>query len=160
MYELSLNIILLILLVISLYTDIKDRKIYNKHTFSVLFIAIITSLMFEGFAGFKNSIYGAGIGFMIMLIPYMLGGMGAGDVKLFMAIGSLKGVDFIIQSSIITFIVGGVIAALVITINKNWKETLINIKSLFIFKETLNNSYTYPYGIAICIGTVITYLLR
>ena len=45
----------------------------------------------EGAAGLWTALLGLLAGFVLLLIPYLLGGMGAGDVKALAALGALLG---------------------------------------------------------------------
>ena len=80
-----LNIVLgLLLLGVSLY-DLKTRRVPNVVTFP-LFFAVLT---YQGFQGHLSSaLLGAGTGFLWLLIPYLRGWVGAGDVKLLTGIGA------------------------------------------------------------------------
>ncbi len=72
-------------------TDIKERKILNIVTLPT----IIFGLIIIYYSSWFGRISFSGKGFLLvlgyLLIPYLLGGMGAGDVKLMAAIGALNG---------------------------------------------------------------------
>ncbi|MBW2186737.1 MAG: prepilin peptidase [Deltaproteobacteria bacterium] len=44
-----------------------------------------------GFSGFTTSVAGLVTGLLLLIIPYLMGGMGAGDVKALAALGALLG---------------------------------------------------------------------
>ena len=90
-----------------------------------LFITIYTS----GFEGFLFSGKGFLVGLGLLMIPYLLGGMGAGDVKLMAAIGALMGTSFVFYSFIYTALIGGLIALLLIF----KKRGFMNSIKYFIF---------------------------
>ncbi|MBZ4686824.1 MAG: prepilin peptidase CpaA [Clostridia bacterium] len=169
MLNILADIILLILLGLCLYTDIREGKIYNKFIFPAFVAALILALMIEGISGLKISLMGAATGLAVMILPYFLGGMGAGDVKLLMVIGALKGAEFTFQAALATFIVGGVIAAAFITYRRQWKQTLSRLKAFFTVLPAYKNGnygaaaidgdYSFPYGIAITAGTLIVFLM-
>ena len=102
--------ILAITLIISFITDIRKRRILNIVTLPAILIGLIYYTVTSGFEGFLFSGKGLLVGFLILLIPYLLGGMGAGDVKLMAAIGALTGTSFVIESFLYTAIIGGLIA--------------------------------------------------
>jgi prepilin peptidase CpaA len=159
-----INIVLVIILLISLITDIKTRKILNSVTFPSIFFAFLYYLTVHGFEGLIFSGKGFLTGMGLLLIPYILGGMGAGDVKLMAAIGALMGTTFVFYSFIYTALIGGGIALLLIIKNNG----LINsINSLFynvvFFKSNLGSviitqgkkeKISFPYGVAIVLGTL------
>ncbi|WP_161604589.1 A24 family peptidase [Roseiconus nitratireducens] len=76
--------------VLATVTDIRQYKIYNALTLPVLLGGIVYHLVGGGLA---SSLLGALVGFFILFIPYLIGAMGGGDVKLMAAIGSWVGVE-------------------------------------------------------------------
>lgn len=153
-------IILFLALTISFFTDLKNRKILNIVTFPAIFFGLIYNSITLGWDGFLFSFYGLLAGFALLVIPYALGGMAAGDVKLLMAIGALNGTVFVIGSFLYIAIIGGIIALLIL-IKK--KELVDSLKRIFFSAQlrTLNGlsknelHHAFPYGVAIVVGTVI-----
>jgi len=94
---LFLNTVLIFMLLISLYTDIVERKIYNWTTIPAAVLGVILNFLADGAPGLKTSLMGLLTGLAVFLLPFLLGGMGAGDVKLMGAIGALKGPFFVFQ---------------------------------------------------------------
>ncbi|WP_066387117.1 A24 family peptidase [Neobacillus mesonae] len=159
-------ILLLIVLFISLYTDLKSRKILNIVTLPTILFGIVYNIYNMGMEGFLFGGKGFLVGIGLLLIPYLLGGMGAGDVKLMTAIGTLMGVNFVFYSFIYTALIGGAIAIVLIIkqrgcINsmKSFFYSVIflrsNLGSILIPKEK-HSSISFPYGIAIVLGTLCT----
>ena len=162
--------ILILVLITCFITDITRQKIYNKVIFPSFIAAVLLNTWFSGFAGFKLSLLGFATGLCILLIPYFLGGMGAGDVKLLSLIGAVKGSIFVLNTAIYMALIGGAIAILVIIFQK---QTISFIKSLFSwlasficgikYKLQFPKSYfskKYPYGTAIVGGAVICLLFK
>jgi len=155
-----LNVCLFFALLISFITDIKERKIYNIVTFPTMVIGLTYHTVTNGWDGLQFSFLGILTGFGLLLIPYILGGMGAGDVKLLGAIGALKGSYFVFQSFFVIAIIGGIIA-FVILLSK--KEVGFFFKKVFfamrfrtldgLDKEDMHHAF--PYGVAIVIGTLL-----
>jgi prepilin peptidase CpaA len=153
------SIVLFIILMISFYTDIKERKILNIVTFPAMAFGLIFYGISTGMDGFLFSILGLLTGLGLLIIPYALGGMAAGDVKLLMAIGALKGTSFVFGSFIYIALVGGVIALLILLFKRRLLSTL---KRIFVTAklQTLAGlsedelHQAFPYGVAIVLGTV------
>lgn len=74
-------------------TDLRSFKIYNVLTFPLMITGIIFHTVDSGWEGFLGSCLGLIAAFSMLLIPYLLGAMGAGDVKLVMAFGSWLGAE-------------------------------------------------------------------
>ncbi len=161
-----LNILLLIVLLICLITDLKNRKIYNNVIFPSLLLTFILHFIFDGWSGLGFSLLGFIVGFSILLIPYFLGGMGAGDVKLLALIGAIKGMQFVLITSVYMALLGGVIALFVLFFRKGAFQRIKSIfytmscfrsgvkLPLFLDKEGLKA--TYPYGVAITGGALLS----
>lgn len=159
-----IKMVLGIALIISLITDIQKRKILNIVTLPSILFGLIYYTSMDGWNGLLFSGKGLLIGFGFLLIPYLLGGMGAGDVKLMAAIGALTGVTFTFYAFIYTAIIGGIISFFLILRRKGGWDL---IKSLFyiipfikgnlgsfIINEDKESSISFPYGVAIVLGTI------
>ncbi|WP_240633445.1 A24 family peptidase [Paenibacillus montanisoli] len=157
------NAVLLAVLTICLVTDLKNRKIYNKVLFPALILAVILHLYFDGLAGLRHSLLGFTLGLGILIIPYFLGGMGAGDVKLLAVIGALKGAAFVAATSIYMALFGGVMALAIVLFKKGLRERLQFVWYVLIclklrVKPQIRGYWTegaYPYGVAIAGGTAV-----
>lgn len=159
------DVILILVLIICFITDLKYQKIYNKVIFPALITVLMLHLAFYGYNGLKSFLLGFVVGFSILLIPYFLGGMGAGDVKLLALIGAIKGSAFVLNTALYMAVIGGGMAIVVILFHK---ESLKCFKQLILwvfsflqgirFKLELPTTVLlkkYPYGLAIVSGAVI-----
>jgi prepilin peptidase CpaA len=88
------DLALAIFLGICAYTDGTRSKIYNKVTFPAALVGLLLHTIFGGTSGLVWSLIGLGVGLGIQWVPFMLGLAKAGDVKLLMAVGALKGWAF------------------------------------------------------------------
>jgi len=158
--------------IISVYTDLKERKIYNVVILSGVIAGLLLNLLNDGSSGVLFSLKGLGAGMALLFIPFVLGGFGAGDVKLLGAIGAMKGTVFVCKAFLATGIAGGVLAVCVLIKQKRLFATLKRIGTSFlvlvtsVFKvNTLKNldkaefHESLPYGLAIGIGTLAAYLV-
>ncbi|MBW8308903.1 MAG: prepilin peptidase, partial [Candidatus Paracaedibacteraceae bacterium] len=76
------KLVLLSILLLSVKSDVTCRKIPNKLTFPVILWGLVSAGIFSGFNGILFSLGGFLVGLALFLIPFSMGGMGAGDVKL------------------------------------------------------------------------------
>lgn len=165
-----LNAILIIVLVICFITDLKQQKIYNKVIFPSLIAVLVIHFAAAGLGGLKLSLFGFLAGLAVLIIPYFLGGIGAGDVKLLALIGAIKGSDFVINTALYMAVIGGLIALVIIAAN----GTLINVmKQIWIWVYSLicgikyklefpTSTFLkrYPYGVAIVGGALICLIFK
>jgi prepilin peptidase CpaA len=162
--------ILLTILLICVITDLKSRKIYNKVIAPGLAIAFSVQFAVGGWQALGDAAVGFLVGLSVLLIPYLLGGMGAGDVKLMALVGALKGTMFVLVTSVYMALLGGVIALFVLLCRKGVKKrmqgmliSLIGLRygmkiPLIADKEAMTASY--PYGVAIAGGAVLCLWLK
>ena len=164
---------------ISGFFDVKDRKIPNKITFTGVVVGMVVNLVSGGWTGLMLSLVGMFVGLAIFFLPFVMGGMGAGDVKLMGAIGALMGWQFSLLTAIYSALVGGgmVIVYLLYTgkLREYFKKMILSIiQLLFHFLNQLGNNEKIehlqqrfikngqenkriyiPYGVAIAGGTVL-----
>ncbi|HPZ64409.1 MAG TPA: prepilin peptidase, partial [Bacillota bacterium] len=90
--DLSLNEYILILLLMgAVYFDLTRRRIPNYLTIPAMVWGLLSYAVDSGWTGLWESLLGLLAGIGIFVIPFLLGGMGGGDVKLMGAIGALTG---------------------------------------------------------------------
>jgi prepilin peptidase CpaA len=161
------NIILLVVLLISVITDVKSRKILNIVTLPSILIGVIYYTTTSGLDGLLFSGKGFIVGLVLLFIPFLLGGIGAGDVKLLAAIGALKGTTFVFYSFLYAGAIGFFIALFIIIKQKHFGGLLFRlfnatlqreVGSLNLEKKDLAPSF--PYGVAIALGVLCAYLLE
>lgn len=159
------EVILGVTLGIAIFTDWSKRRIYNKLLVPAFIIALLLHGFYGGFPGLAFSLWGTLIGLMLLLIPYFMGGMGAGDVKLLTVIGAFGGAQFVLTSFLIGAMIGGLISVVFLIRRKELRSTLTHfILFLPLLKKTQSLSEAvkdtrkekFPYGIAIALGAFIT----
>ena len=122
---------LLLLLLMSAVIDTSTKKIPNAIVLTIFIIGLcFNSLTFEGI-GFWESIIGFSVGLIIMLPSYSFAGMGAGDVKLMAAIGSVVGFDKILDVVLYSYLVIFVISLLFIILKGDLTKLLARYKAFF-----------------------------
>lgn len=98
-----------ILLALALLCDIKTYKIKNLITLPITVLGFVTNITVFGFEGLKSSILGWCIPVALLFFLFMQKMLGAGDIKLFGAIGAIMGCEFAVYSILYSFVFGGFI---------------------------------------------------
>jgi prepilin peptidase CpaA len=80
-------------------SDLRARRVPNLLTLPVLFGALLVSPWLGGTSGPAEAATGAALGFALLVGPYAIGGMGAGDVKALMALGAWLGPETILGAA-------------------------------------------------------------
>ena len=76
---------------IATVTDIRSLRIRNTLTVPLCLSGIVFHCWMGGWSGLSVSVAGIGIGFAVLILPYLMGILGAGDVKLLMGMGAWLG---------------------------------------------------------------------
>jgi len=162
-----LEIVLLLVLFVAVVSDYRTGKIPNL----LIINGIIIALLYHSYMGGLDSVWfafkGFFIGIFILFIPFALGWMGAGDVKLLGVVGCFAGSDFVLNAFIWMAFWGAIIAAIHLAIEGRLIKAIMQIgrkvlllfmgvRSSFIPSDTEAN-VCYPYGLAIALGVVTSY---
>lgn len=165
-----LTIILSSILIVAAIIDIRIQKIPNLLTFPTMFLGLGYYGVTTGWDGLLFSLEGLGLGIAIFFIPYLMGGMGAGDVKLMGAVGAITGPKGVFMTAVFSALVGGIYALIILLFNIQYFKDLIKRSSIvlksFVFTkqfipipaDKFEKKPKLCYGIAIAIGT-FSYLL-
>lgn len=168
----AMDMLLLTVIVISLYTDLRYKKIYNW----IVIPATILALSYHTYTGgpweLWWSIKGLFLGMALLFIPFAMGGMGAGDVKLLGFIGACGGPGFVWLTFLGTASIGGLVALVILFKSGRLQSSLqavwYTVLSFFGLAPKVNmfgtleaqNTIVLPYGVAITAGTVVAFLVR
>lgn len=112
---------------------------------------------------------GMATGFFLFLPLYVLRGMAAGDVKLIAMVGAFAGPWTVLQICFATFVLGGLMAVLMITYQGKWRACLRNVRQLLwpiiarmagvpLAPAGLGSGASVgnmPYGLAIALGCLL-----
>lgn len=160
----------LVALVVAVISDLRSRRIPNWLVLPLLTGGIAASCWLRGWTGLLYSIEGVALGLVIFLIPFLLGGMGAGDVKLCAAIGAWIWPQQLLIAVIVTGLAGGIIAVFAALCGGYLREVLRNTSEIVLFWDKKSRQAdkripqangvrrTIPYSPAIAIGTALSFL--
>lgn len=153
-------------LTVAVVTDLRSRRIPNLLTAAMAAAGL--GLAAAGSSGITlaGALMGMGLGVLLMLPGHLLGGTGAGDVKLMGAVGSILGPPSIIQAFVLTCLAGGVLAVGVAIARQRLAVTLEGTGRLLAGSGAPENprqasaARRFAYGPAIAAGSVLAVLLR
>jgi prepilin peptidase CpaA len=125
-------IVVLIAALVTTVTDLWKFKIYNALTIPLLLTGLAYHAVVGGTAGFAGSLMGALFGFAVLLAFYVMGGMGAGDVKLMGAVGAWLGLPWTFYLFIASWLAAGVYSVVLLVVGRNLAETWENFQILWL----------------------------
>ena len=148
-----LNILLIFLAVTGGIYDLTCRKIPNWLTFGAFFSALGFNVIFSRNVDLIfNCLLGFALGLALLIIPYIFGGMGAGDVKFLAAIGSIVGFKNVVSVFLYSAICGMFLGIVWLIFNPNRLKFLVVTGQIL---PVVDNKQKIPYGIAILMGTLL-----
>ena len=159
--------LLLVFLGIAAVVDFRTYRIPNWLTGSAILAGIILHTVTMRFTGLVFSLEGAAVGLSVFVILYVCGWMGAGDVKLFAAVGSFLGPAQTISAALVIALVGGLLAFLVLGFHQGWRktglwfwsyvQTMLLTRSAQGLTPEQGAAPKVPYAVAIGLGTIGSY---
>ena len=129
-----IDALFLIFALLSAFTDIIYRKIFNFLTFPAIVLGLTLNWSYYGLAGLKLSVLGLLAGFAVSFVFYAIGGIGAGDVKFIAAIGSITGTGFMMEGAFYGVIIAAIYSIFILIRGKRLISTLKEIfAGVFLF---------------------------
>ena len=110
--------------------DCRQRRVPNRVTAAVALSGLAVASWFGGWAGAAGALAGLTVGFGVLVVPWAMGAMGAGDVKLMAAIGAWFGPSLTLLGLGASAICGGLLAAIVILGGRRWSIVWANLKTI------------------------------
>jgi len=167
-----ITITLIIVVVAAASIDVRKRKIPNWVTLPSAMTGVLLNFSFFGFRGLLSAIFGILAGFFLLFFVYLMGGMGAGDVKLMAVIGAFLGPWLVFVAFIWMALAGGILALCLILWRRAFRQTFQNIKTILLTlflrtsprqtQITIENPklIKLPYGVPIATGTILAVWLK
>ena len=157
--------VLLPLTLLVAHFDVRYRRIPNALTLGVLSSGLAVHLACRGGAGLRDSLLGCLFAFSLMLAVRCLTGLGAGDVKLFGAIGALLGPQNVLPAFLFVVLLGGALALAAVLRAGMVRQTWWGVYRIFAGmlpgglmparEEFARSGLTIPYGVAVAGGGLL-----
>ena len=152
-------------------SDLRRGKVYNVLTYPAIVVGLALGTL-EGYQsartwsgaydGLLNHLGGFGLGFGVLFVAYILGGMGGGDVKLMGAVGAFVGWPGALYALFYSFLAGALIGVGLVV----WRgRTRLFLRRLGVALRLLpmpgvrpdeaipHTTAPVPFGLAVCLGT-------
>jgi len=158
-------LLLIPMAVLIIYYDVRYRRIPNLFVVGLLIGGLTINTSFGGLSGALTSVEGFALAFLPMFLIHLFGAMGAGDVKLFGAVGSVIGVSMVPMTFVVVVMLGAVLAIYTMLRAGTMFSTLHGVLRIFVgimpgwemprFAIPPDRKHTIPYGVAIMLGSLI-----
>lgn len=144
-------------------TDTLYTRIPNAASAALLIAGFTLHGYSAGASGLLFSFMGLLSGFLLLFVPYLMGGVGAGDVKALAALGALLGAGAVFQVFLYTGLIGGVLAIVHYALTHDLKKKCSEWSSAmraFIYTRSVASlkpagsveQLRFPYAAAIAFG--------
>lgn len=127
----------LILSAVACGYDIRTRHIPNAVTLGGAALAMLYALAVLGPAALLTSALGWLTGLALFMPFFLVGGMGAGDVKLLACLGAWAGPESALWMALYAAIAGGVMAVVVALATGYLRQAVQNVSTLLIYWRTM-----------------------
>jgi prepilin peptidase CpaA len=146
---------------VSTVIDMRTRRVPNPLTLSIALAGVACAVAGLGVVSVPQAFGGLALGLALMLPGHIIGATGAGDVKLFAALGTFLGPAGILAGFVYTAIAGGLLALAVAARRRMLRDT-VERTALFIQTRGLNaaaiehssSNNRFAYAPAIALGTL------
>jgi prepilin peptidase CpaA len=157
-----------IVLVAAAFIDGWKLKVPNWITFPMILSGWVYSTVAFGWSGLGGSLLGTAVGLGLLLPAYLIGGMGAGDVKLLAGVGAWMWSGVTLLAFCCSAMVGGVMAVAMVLYSRQWgkhrHQFSAIISEIMTVRDTgelsaraakrKSSMMLLPYGIPIAIGSI------
>ena len=150
------------------WLDWRFRRIPNWLTVSGFVLGLAVNTVLSGWAGLKGGLEGAGIAIAVLIVPVILRGIGAGDLKLMIALGACLGPLKFLNVLLASIFIAGIMAIVEIVRKRRIKETFGNLAVLIRAFATFGmgareslvtlddpGTLRLPFGVAIALAMVV-----
>ena len=154
-----------LLLVVGCVTDLKSRRIPNELVATILATGLVFALTApDALSALGMSLAGTAVGFAIWIGFYLVGAIGAGDVKFFAASGAWLGPAATWRAALIAAVIGGVLALGTLMLERRLADVLRRMAlgassgSMALLQQPSarpdERRRPLPYGVALAIGAL------
>jgi prepilin peptidase CpaA len=160
----------IVLVALATRADVQSRTIPNVLTGPALLLGILVHLGLGGAVGAGSALLGAVVAGAILLPGWLMGFMGAGDVKLMGAVGAWLGYPDGLLAAVAALIAGGLIAVVVAARRGVLGQALKNSLTLGLALLTrtgkgptprpATTDVRFPFAPAVLVGAVLALLSR
>ena len=161
---------LMALLLPAMLFDIRQHRVPNWLTLPFWLIGIVLHIILGGWSGFLDSSYGLLLMLALMLPFYLVGLMGAGDVKLMTAVGAIVGIDATLQVALGIVITGFFMSVAILAKQRLFPGLLTRMRSIIgasiadrraAYQQPTHEQkqLVLPYAVPITFGTLIALMV-
>lgn len=150
------------------WIDYAERRVPNWLNAALAACGLAAQTAFFGWNGLGWGALGLLVGFAVLIVPWAMHGMGAGDVKLMAAIGAWLGPWLTVISFASGALIGGVAAIIMICSTHRVAHAMVNMHTIMLKMRSVQTAFgeyggartfghtsqLLPYGVPLTAGTL------
>ncbi|HRS27561.1 MAG TPA: A24 family peptidase [Phycisphaerae bacterium] len=154
------------------WVDYSQRRVPNWLNATLAAAGLATQAAHFGWSGVSAGLLGMLVGLGVLIVPWLMHGMGAGDVKLMAAIGCWLGPWLTLLSFAAGSIIGGCVAIIMIVSSGRTAHALVNMQTIMTKVRSAETAFSefggartfgatsqlLPYGVPLTAGTLVVLL--
>jgi prepilin peptidase CpaA len=157
----------IVFLAICVATDVTERRIPNTVSAPAIVLGLALNGLSFGAQGLAASIGGAILLIAVLFLPFALGGVGAGDVKMMGAVGALLGPRLALASVVVGMLLGGILMVVHLARRGLLRQKLTATGYMFAtaavsrsleplrMSPTAPGAVSLPYSVPLALGTLL-----
>jgi len=156
------------------WIDYRAHKVPNWLNAAIALAGLGAQAVFFGWSGLGTAGLGMLTGFGLLIVPWLMHAMGAGDVKLLAAVGAWLGPWLTLVAFCLGALIGGAVAVVMIlaagTVRQSWANLSVILwkvrsrrmafSDFASAKSIAASSQLLPYGVPLTVGAIVVLLGR
>ena len=146
--------------------DLRTRRIPNRLSGSGMVLGAVLQTLYFGLTGLGASLAGLLVMVGLLLLPFALGGLGGGDVKMMGAVGAFLGPRAALAALLLGLAGGGVVMAVHLARRGRLRETVRTVGTMATasvlggslaplrVSAAQPGAITLPYSVPLGLGTI------
>ncbi len=154
-------------MLVACWSDVRRHRVPNWLNGTIAATGLAAQGIYFGWAGVQAGLMGLGTGLGLLIVLWLMHGMGAGDVKFMAALGAWLGPTATFWAVIAGGLAGGVLALGLIVYRRCWFQAATNLGVLLAKVGTVKTAFgefgsakslsrstgVLPYAVPLSIGT-------
>jgi len=142
-------------------SDWRQRRIPNRLNLAAVIVGLTLQLCTAGFEGVLSGLLGIVAGLGVLLLPFLAGMVGGGDVKFVAAVGAFLGWETTLAGLAVGVMLGGVAGAVTLARHGRWGTAWRRVRTDLLCLssgvrptalKTTCVTETVPYGVFLAMG--------
>lgn len=143
-------------------TDLRERRIPNLVTLPAIALGLVFHAILPFGEGLLFALSGFALGVLLLILPYLLGGGGMGDIKLLGALGTWLGPKWLLIAFASGILVGAVLTLVCLIANRPFEELIGLRRNKKVSQPVhrgqdlrLRNRKSLPFAVPLALGTCL-----